>query len=317
VKENTQMTRWLLKPAKLVEYQALKDQKYKACCERINAHERKTLMKKEICQIEFGELDEKMILVHYMDQLISQSKKFFVKKVHNQVVINAVTLFRRYYLKNSLLECDAHKMFVSTIILGAKLAEVNMTQKTFDEILTELKLKPDAYVKTEMKILMASQFDLSILDHSMVYHSFFSKLATITKQPRNEDAMATLIAEDAVYYKSDLFFTLDSIMYATAAFNAWLKVHHPEVKLRDICGDIPPQAVEEIEHAGELIQKAAKVVGEFSKTESQNAARRFQVFYQRLMTSQETRAGPALERIKRPENLLKKRNPEINGATTA
>jgi hypothetical protein len=34
-------------------------------------------------------------------------------------------------------------MFVSAIILGAKLAEVNLTQKTFDEILTDLKLKPD------------------------------------------------------------------------------------------------------------------------------------------------------------------------------
>lgn len=150
-----------------------------------------------------------------------------------------------------------------------------------------------------MKILVASHFDLSVLDHSMVYHSFFSKLANVTKQPRNEDAMATLIAEDAVYYKSGLFFTLDSILYATAAFNAWLKVHHPEVSLRDLCGSIPPQAVEEIDHAETLILKAAKEVGDFSKAESQNAARRFQVFYQRLMACQETKAGPALDRIKR------------------
>lgn len=51
VKENTQMTRWLLSPAKLVDYQTLKDQKYKGCCEKINAYERKTLMKKEASQI--------------------------------------------------------------------------------------------------------------------------------------------------------------------------------------------------------------------------------------------------------------------------
>lgn len=54
VRENTQMTRWLLKPAKLAEHQALKDQKYKACCEKINLYERKTLMKKDSSQIVEG-----------------------------------------------------------------------------------------------------------------------------------------------------------------------------------------------------------------------------------------------------------------------
>lgn len=146
---------------------------------------------------------------------------------------------------------------------------------------------------------MANQFDLSVLDHSMIYHSFFSKLATVTKQPRNEDALATMIAEDAVYYKSDLFFTLDSVLYATGAFNAWLKRHHPEVKLRDICESITPPAMEEIEHVERQIEEAAIVVGSYSKTESQNAARRFQVFYQRLMACQDNRGVSPLDRIKR------------------
>lgn len=58
-------------------------------------------------------------------------------------MINALTLFRRYYLRHSLLECDARRLIASAMVLGAKLSEVNLPAETFDKILKDFNLEPD------------------------------------------------------------------------------------------------------------------------------------------------------------------------------
>jgi hypothetical protein len=49
-------------------------------------------------------------------------------------------LFRRFYLKRTLFDADANRLMGTSVLLGAKLAEVYLKEETLEELLGKLKL---------------------------------------------------------------------------------------------------------------------------------------------------------------------------------
>ena len=55
----------------------------------------------------------------------------------------SVALFRRYYLKSTLIDADILKMMNACIILGAKLSEVNMSREYMDRFYSMTKINKE------------------------------------------------------------------------------------------------------------------------------------------------------------------------------
>ena len=108
----------------------------------------------------FSSEDEKNILVFYLEKMINIIEARF--KEHNRYVVlsSAAALMRRFYLKQTLLECDAGRMMWTCVILGAKLAEVNIDVKSYLKAAKEINV-------TRKKIKNYQKIDKSGLKDSL------------------------------------------------------------------------------------------------------------------------------------------------------
>ena len=150
-----------------------------------------------------------------------------------------------------------------------------------------------------MKLLTGCQFDLSVLDHSMVYYSLFAKLASLSKNPVNEEAQADLLAGEVEFYKSDLFFTMSPVLYALATFDTWMEKHHPELQLSDLCGSLSEKTRDELHRAQDRIKKTIEATQAITRQDVQAAAKRFKAFFEALKSVNESLPACQADNFKR------------------
>jgi hypothetical protein len=84
-----------------------------------------------------------------------------------------------------------------------------------------------------------------------------------------------------------------------SSFQTWLKKHHPEIQLKDLCGTLSPKSLEELAAAEERVRKTIESNQAITKLDSQTAAKRFKIFFEMLKSASEGSQSQQTDGFKR------------------
>lgn len=87
-------------------------------------------------------------------------------------------------------------------------------------------------MKTELKLLVATRFELIIIDHTLVYSGLLLKLGLDESQ--RDTILLKFAQRDILYFQSDLYLLLHPLVYALAQFGLWLTETHPNTLLSSL-----------------------------------------------------------------------------------
>jgi len=79
-------------------------------------------------KLNFDRFDEQIIVDQTMSNMIIQISRIFGKEKKFEIYHYALTLIRRYYLNNCLLDTDVNTMMYTCIIMAVKLSENKSVQ---------------------------------------------------------------------------------------------------------------------------------------------------------------------------------------------
>lgn len=118
---------WILTEDKLREKLDAKAARYTKYVERIHKNHAKLNQEikppiPDLDKLNFDCIDEFNILNFYMTKMIEEIEKIFVTRKF-EIYHYALTLIRRYYLQNTLLDTHAREMMYTCIIVAVKLSE--------------------------------------------------------------------------------------------------------------------------------------------------------------------------------------------------
>ena len=205
-------------------------------------------------------------------------------------------------MTKTLFDSDANRTMVTCIFLGAKLAEVYIKEDVLEKHLETLKLPLEVYVKTELKIMAALDYEMVSVDHTLVYHSLLLQLVYKIESKagqRDETTFGTLVEGDLVLYKSDLFFTMHPILFALASFHVWLKKTHPSILLKELLPSLTLPGLSEINNAEHRIAEVQVFLGKNTKADQEAAAQKFKTLFQKFKSLE------AATHSNQPENFKK------------
>ena len=95
-----------------------------------------------INEIQFSFFDEKNLIYFFSKKLFSKSNLFFSK--FPKIQLTAISLFRRFYLKNSLMRGNPNLILNTSIILATKIEEIDISSK-YGKILKEFKFSAKGF----------------------------------------------------------------------------------------------------------------------------------------------------------------------------
>lgn len=227
---------WIYTEDKLREKHDAKQQRYKYYVDQVHKASESMRMNSVKISVDpknlhFDRFDEQIILHFMMQNMCTEISKVY-KNLKYEIYHYAQTLFRRYYLSNTLLDTNSRDMMYTCIIMAVKLSEnKNVKIKNRDrtessdifeyiskEKAEQYKVK-EIYAKTEMKLLKSMNYDLHIINPFQTLHGLMALWdKTFPNKTIEVQVLEEMNLKQLKAHKGDTQFQHNMIMVAFAVF---------------------------------------------------------------------------------------------------
>ena len=132
-----------------------------------------TIDPKELSEIEEN---EKIIIINYSKKLIKKLNSG--EKKSSSLKCTAISYFRRFYLKKSIIDYDPPFLMIAAVFLGSKVVQVNLTLEKIEVLFSIIK-------NNEKKVLEYEFYLITILDYNFFvynpYHALYGLIYNLEK----------------------------------------------------------------------------------------------------------------------------------------